>query len=248
MLGITPERARQIWFSIPYAEEAAVLVGPGSLEVKTPADLAGKRIGIPRGAMQDIVLTQNPPRGPRSCASTTKRPPCRHSSPDRSSSRARGCCSFASSTATTPARTTRPSWYCARSISAWGSGAATRTCCNGSNTFVYAIRANGELDAISKKWREMPLGRAADASEPRANGADHCRWHAHAEARAGHGSAPWRGRAGRYRDGARTGLSPSRYGRDVHQRSGGRRRHRRLRRAPGRGPRDHEGIAGSPPP
>ena len=26
------------------------------------------------------------------------------------------------------------------------------------NTFVYAIKNNGELDAISLKWRELPLG------------------------------------------------------------------------------------------
>ena len=26
------------------------------------------------------------------------------------------------------------------------------------NTFVYAIKNNGELDAISRKWRELPLG------------------------------------------------------------------------------------------
>ena len=26
------------------------------------------------------------------------------------------------------------------------------------NTFIYAIKNNGELDAISRKWRELPLG------------------------------------------------------------------------------------------
>jgi ABC-type amino acid transport/signal transduction systems, periplasmic component/domain len=26
------------------------------------------------------------------------------------------------------------------------------------NTFVYTIKNNGELDAISRKWRELPLG------------------------------------------------------------------------------------------
>ena len=40
-----------------------MLVGPASIAVKTMADLAGKRIGIPRGAMQDIVLSQSAPAG-----------------------------------------------------------------------------------------------------------------------------------------------------------------------------------------
>jgi polar amino acid transport system substrate-binding protein len=26
------------------------------------------------------------------------------------------------------------------------------------NTFVYTIKNNGELDAISRKWRELPVG------------------------------------------------------------------------------------------
>ena len=25
------------------------------------------------------------------------------------------------------------------------------------NTFVYTIKSNGELDAISRKWRQLPL-------------------------------------------------------------------------------------------
>src|SRR5438270_443806 len=37
--------------------QAATLVGPASLKVKTIADLKGLRVGVPRGAMQDLVLT-----------------------------------------------------------------------------------------------------------------------------------------------------------------------------------------------
>src|SRR5262245_7078137 len=50
LFGITPERAQQIWFSIPYATEAAVLVAPASRAVKTVDDLGGLRVGGPRGA------------------------------------------------------------------------------------------------------------------------------------------------------------------------------------------------------
>lgn len=57
LFGITPERAQQIWFSIPYATEAAVLVAPASRAVKTVDDLGGLRVGVPRGAMQDLILT-----------------------------------------------------------------------------------------------------------------------------------------------------------------------------------------------
>ena len=57
LFGITPERAQQIWSSMPYATEAAMLVGAGEPGVKTVDDLAGLRVGVPRGAMQDLILT-----------------------------------------------------------------------------------------------------------------------------------------------------------------------------------------------
>src|SRR5215467_15610742 len=41
LFGITPERALQIWFSMPYATEAATLVAPASRNVKAVDDLAG---------------------------------------------------------------------------------------------------------------------------------------------------------------------------------------------------------------
>src|SRR5262249_61082297 len=57
LFGITPERALQIAFSIPYASEAATLVAPASRQVKTIDDLKGLRVGVPRGAMQDLILS-----------------------------------------------------------------------------------------------------------------------------------------------------------------------------------------------
>ncbi|MBN9499480.1 MAG: transporter substrate-binding domain-containing protein [Alphaproteobacteria bacterium] len=57
LFSITPERAKQIWFSIPYSFEASVLVAPKGTEVKTLKDLAGKRVSVPRGTIQDTILT-----------------------------------------------------------------------------------------------------------------------------------------------------------------------------------------------
>ena len=57
LFGITPERALQVWYSIPYASEAATLVAPESRKVKSVDELAGLKVGVPRGAMQDLILT-----------------------------------------------------------------------------------------------------------------------------------------------------------------------------------------------
>jgi polar amino acid transport system substrate-binding protein len=58
IFSITPERAKQIWFSIPYSYEASVLVAPKATEVKSLQDLRGKRVAVPRGTVQDTILTE----------------------------------------------------------------------------------------------------------------------------------------------------------------------------------------------
>src|SRR5690606_18695087 len=49
IFSITPERAKQVWFSIPYSYEASVLIAPKAQNIATLEDLAGLRVGVPRG-------------------------------------------------------------------------------------------------------------------------------------------------------------------------------------------------------
>ncbi len=55
--GITPERAKQVLFSIPYSAIENVVFAPRSAEIKSLADLKGKRVGVPRGTVQDVILS-----------------------------------------------------------------------------------------------------------------------------------------------------------------------------------------------
>ena len=57
IFSITPERALQVAFSNPYAGQSSVLIAPKALAVAGPQDLAGKKVAVTRGAMEDIVLT-----------------------------------------------------------------------------------------------------------------------------------------------------------------------------------------------
>jgi polar amino acid transport system substrate-binding protein len=52
-LGKNAEREAVIDFTIAYSPFFQAIFGPKSLVVKTPADLAGKSIGVTRGAMED---------------------------------------------------------------------------------------------------------------------------------------------------------------------------------------------------
>src|ERR1700710_451261 len=55
-LGKNPEREKVIDFTIAYSPFFQAVFGPKNLVVKTPADLAGKSVGVTRGAMEDQEL------------------------------------------------------------------------------------------------------------------------------------------------------------------------------------------------
>lgn len=61
VFGITPERAKQVNFSIPYAAVKLIVYGPKSVVVKSAADLKGKKVGLPRGTVQDTELSRVAP-------------------------------------------------------------------------------------------------------------------------------------------------------------------------------------------
>lgn len=61
--SITPERAKVVAYSNPYGASQFVIAGPKGTAIKTMDDLAGKRIAVVRGNMQDTLLTPLAPKG-----------------------------------------------------------------------------------------------------------------------------------------------------------------------------------------
>ncbi len=62
-LAVTPERAKQVLFSKPYSAATIVLYGLAKLDMKTPANLKGMRIGVARASTQDVAVTKIAPEG-----------------------------------------------------------------------------------------------------------------------------------------------------------------------------------------
>ena len=60
-LGKNPDREKVIDFSDAYAPFFNGVFGPGDAKVAGPADLAGKTIGVTRGAVEDLELTKVAP-------------------------------------------------------------------------------------------------------------------------------------------------------------------------------------------
>ena len=57
-LSITPDRAKVIEFSIPYADHPSVVASLSTVPLKEMSDLAGKKVAVVRGTTQDTDLTQ----------------------------------------------------------------------------------------------------------------------------------------------------------------------------------------------
>jgi polar amino acid transport system substrate-binding protein len=62
-LGKNPDREKVIDFTSAYSPFFQAVFGPKSLVVKTPADLAGKTVGVTRGAMEDLEVGKIAPPG-----------------------------------------------------------------------------------------------------------------------------------------------------------------------------------------
>jgi len=60
-LGKNPEREKVIDFSAAYSPFFQAVFAPKSLPVKSPADLAGKTVGVTRGAIEDMELSKIAP-------------------------------------------------------------------------------------------------------------------------------------------------------------------------------------------
>jgi polar amino acid transport system substrate-binding protein len=55
--GIYTERALSVAFSNPYGGHKSVIIAPKGTEIKSLADLKGKKVGVPRGTAHEKVLS-----------------------------------------------------------------------------------------------------------------------------------------------------------------------------------------------
>jgi polar amino acid transport system substrate-binding protein len=62
VMGMYPERAKVVQFSKPYAALSIIVLAKKGQNIKTVADLAALRVGVTRGAAQDVSLTAQLPK------------------------------------------------------------------------------------------------------------------------------------------------------------------------------------------
>jgi polar amino acid transport system substrate-binding protein len=62
VMGLTPERAKQIMFTAPYANTSLAVYGPKNLSIKSAADLGNHRVAAARGTTQELALSAANPK------------------------------------------------------------------------------------------------------------------------------------------------------------------------------------------
>src|SRR5215471_8032322 len=159
LFGITAERALQVAFSIPYASEAATLVAPASRAVKTIDDLKGLRVGVPRGAMQDLILTPlAQEKGINLMRFDDEATGLQALISGQIDLAGTGLLVYRTLNRNDPGKNYEVKVVLRELHFGIGMRRGATDLLQWTNTFIYFIKNNGELDAISRKWRELPVG------------------------------------------------------------------------------------------
>jgi polar amino acid transport system substrate-binding protein len=155
-LSITPQRALQIWYSIPYAFQDSVIMTSDKSTIKSFNDLNGKKVSVVRGAIQDALVTRLAPKAVMqrfdSDASTIQALVT-----GQVDATATGFLIPAQTTKANPGKTYVSRLKLGTQHIAIGMKKDSPDLLQWTNTFIYHIRANGELADIIKQYFGMPM-------------------------------------------------------------------------------------------
>jgi polar amino acid transport system substrate-binding protein len=134
-------------------------VAPGRRAIKTVDDLAGLKVGVPKGAMQDLILTPQ---------AADKKINLMRFDDEATGLQAlisgqidvvgTGLLVNRTLNRNDPGKNYEVKIVLRELHFGIGVRRGQTELLQWLNTFIYTIKNNGELEAISRKWRELPLG------------------------------------------------------------------------------------------
>jgi polar amino acid transport system substrate-binding protein len=155
-LSITPQRALQIWYSIPYAFQDSVIMVSDKSGIKSFNDLNGKKVSVVRGAIQDALVTKLAPKAQMqrfdNDASTIQALVT-----GQVDATATGFLIPAQTSKANPGKTYVGRLKLGTQHIAIGMHKDSPDLLQWTNTFIYHIRANGELAEIVQKYFGLPM-------------------------------------------------------------------------------------------
>ncbi|RZI78119.1 MAG: transporter substrate-binding domain-containing protein [Variovorax sp.] len=155
-LTITPQRAMQIWFSNPYALQDSVIMTTDNSPIKSFNDLNGKKVSVVRGAIQDALVTRMAPRAVMQRFDTDAST-IQALVTGQVDATATGFLIPAQTTKANPGKTYVSRLKLGTQHIGIGMKRDSVDLLQWTNTFIYHIRANGELAELFKQYFGMDL-------------------------------------------------------------------------------------------
>ena len=155
--GITPERAKQVMFSIPYSAIENTVYGPKDKAISKIDDLKGLRIGVPRGTVQDVILTGALGSGARMLRFDDTPSTYQALLTGQVDAMAETGLTFDGVMKQHPGANIDKKFLLLRQPNGITMRANQFNLHQWVNTFVYYVKNNGELDALHRKWFGTPF-------------------------------------------------------------------------------------------
>ncbi len=156
-LGITPQRAKGVAFSSPYAPFFSAVFGAPSLAVKDPADLAGKKVAVTRDTVEDRKLTGMAPHGTEILRFDSNSAAIDAFLSGSADLLATGNVVAAAILKAHPDRPIEPKFRIAELPAGIGVPRGEPDLLRWVNVFVYYSKLTGDLDRLSRRWLGAPL-------------------------------------------------------------------------------------------
>lgn len=156
-LGISPERARAIAFSSPYGPYFSGVFGAPGVKVQTVQDLAGKKIAVTQGTLEDKELTQMAPAGADIARFPDNEATIAAFVAGTTELIATGNVVASALAKRHPERKIERKFVIRESPVSIGLVHGETELRNWVNVFVFYEKVNGDLDRLSRKWFGEPL-------------------------------------------------------------------------------------------
>jgi polar amino acid transport system substrate-binding protein len=155
--GITPERARQVAFSIPYSSLDIELLAPKATKIATMDDLKTLKVGVPRASGQDAVLTASAPAGTRIMRFEDDATNAQAMLSGQVDAIGAGVHIAQQITKMNPSAHYESKLLLRHQPNGIALRRGQADLLQWVNTFIYFVKNNGELDTLYRKWLDGPL-------------------------------------------------------------------------------------------
>jgi polar amino acid transport system substrate-binding protein len=155
--GITPERARQVAFSIPYSSLDVELLAPRATKITGVDDLKPMKVGVPRASAQDSILSAIAPPGTRIMRFEDDATNAQAMLSGQVDAIGAGIHIAQQIIKMNPAAHYESKLLLRHQPNGMALRRGQMDLLQWVNTFIYYVKNNGELDGLYRKWLDGPL-------------------------------------------------------------------------------------------